>query len=97
MYDFKVYDDKHVKDYKNAKAPIHITTGSAGCWEEHSELITTKVPWLASYDTQIYGFTRLHFESKLHMVLEQVSVDKVSYKYIQKTFFGLINIYFVIE
>lgn len=47
IYNFEVKNGSYEKPYDNAKAPIHIITGSAGCKEEHAKFIKDAPEWSA--------------------------------------------------
>jgi len=60
--------------YTNPKAPVHITTGSAGCREKHDGFIPNPPQWSAVRSSQ-YGFTRMMVANATHIHLEQVDVE----------------------
>lgn len=47
IYDFKVKNGSLEKPYHNAKAPVHIITGSAGCKEHHANFTKDPPEWSA--------------------------------------------------
>lgn len=47
VYNYEVRNGSFEEPYKNAKAPIHIITGSAGCKEDHAEFQKDPPAWSA--------------------------------------------------
>ncbi|XP_074659811.1 acid phosphatase type 7-like [Tubulanus polymorphus] len=74
IYDFKVYNGTPTA-YTNPKAPVHITTGSAGCKEKLDPFKKTPPAWSA-VRLDDYGYTRLQIHNSTHIFLQQVSDDK---------------------
>ncbi|XP_027200750.2 acid phosphatase type 7-like [Dermatophagoides pteronyssinus] len=75
IYKYKMYNGTKSKNpYDHPGAPIHITTGSAGNKELHPEFNHLN-DWVAEhfYD---YGYTRLMFEDKYRIRLQQISDDQ---------------------
>ena len=77
LYDYKVYNGSTAEPYTNPKAPVHITTGSAGCKERHDGW-GPKKPFSA-FRSNDYGYTRMAAHNATHLEIEQVSDDKVLY------------------
>lgn len=75
IYDYKVYNGSVKAPYTNAKAPIHIVTGSAGCKEKHDDFVKNRPDWSAFYNED-YGYTRMNVFNKSHIYFEQVSDEK---------------------
>lgn len=75
VYDWKVYNGSYQEPYTNPKAPVHITTGSAGCKERHDPFKLTPAGWSAFRNSD-YGYTRMQIINSTHLYLEQVSDDK---------------------
>jgi hypothetical protein len=75
VYNYQVYNGSNTDPYKNPKAVVHITTGSAGCKEDHAEFKKEMPPWSA-FRSNDYGYSRLHVNNKTHLHWEQVSDDK---------------------
>lgn len=75
IYDYKVYNGSYEQPYVNPGAPIHITTGSAGCKEGHDIFNSTNPEWSA-FQSKDYGYTRLKAFNSSHLYFEQVSDDK---------------------
>ncbi|XP_036339036.1 acid phosphatase type 7 isoform X1 [Rhagoletis pomonella] len=75
IYDFKVYNGSAEAPYTNAKAPIQIITGSAGCKEEREPFSETLPEWNAFHSND-YGYTRMKAYNRTHLYFEQVSDDK---------------------
>lgn len=61
--------------YTNPLAPIHITTGSAGCREKHDGFSPKPPAWSAFRSTD-YGYTRLLVSNATHVQVQQVSAEK---------------------
>merc|ERR1719369_725072 len=61
--------------YKDPPAPVHITTGSAGCRERHTIFNKTVPAWIAQRSNE-YGYTRLNVHNSSHAHIEQVSADR---------------------
>ncbi|KAL4238971.1 hypothetical protein ACF0H5_003675 [Mactra antiquata] len=77
---FPVYRDKVLNGstnapYTNPRAPVHVTTGSAGCQEDHDAFVPDPRPWSA-YRSDDYGYTRMKIYNNTHLYMEQVSDDK---------------------
>lgn len=47
IYNFEVKNGSFEEPYRNAKAPVHIITGSAGCKEKHSQFVKNPPEWSA--------------------------------------------------
>ncbi|CAF5220249.1 unnamed protein product, partial [Rotaria magnacalcarata] len=60
--------------YIDPDAPVHITTGSAGCDERHDPFGIRR-PWSA-FRNNDYGYTRMNIYNASHIYLEQVSDDQ---------------------
>ncbi|KAJ9581516.1 hypothetical protein L9F63_023307, partial [Diploptera punctata] len=73
IYDYKVINGSD-EPYRNPRAPIHITTGSAGCNEEHDWFGYTQPEWSA-FRSVDYGYMRLQVHNYTHLYAEQVAVD----------------------
>jgi len=63
------------KPYTDPRAPVHITTGSAGCREKHDGFSPNHPDWSAFRSTD-YGYTRLQVDNATHIRLQQVSAEK---------------------
>lgn len=72
MDQFKVYNGTYHTPYTNPKAPVHFTTGSAGCKEGREEFKGKRPEWSA-FISQDYGYTRLKAFNNTHLYWEQVS------------------------
>ncbi|KAJ7374236.1 hypothetical protein OS493_007313 [Desmophyllum pertusum] len=75
LYNWQVCNGSREEPYTNPCAPVHITTGSAGCDEDHDPFPKDYPPWTAFRSTD-YGYTRMTIHNKTHLYMEQVSVDK---------------------
>lgn len=82
VYNHKVYNGSTDKPYTNPRAPVHITTGSAGCKYCHDKFQRDYGPWTA-FRTLDYGYTRVQVFNSSHLYLEQVSIDQ-DYQVIDK-------------
>ncbi|KAM7443657.1 Acid phosphatase type 7 [Porites harrisoni] len=71
----KVCNGSKEEPYTNPCAPVHITTGSAGCQEDHDPFEKDYPPWTA-YRSEDYGYTRMTIFNETHLFMDQVSVDK---------------------
>lgn len=47
IYNFEIRNGSYQEPYRNARAPIHIITGSAGCKEDHAKFIKDQPVWSA--------------------------------------------------
>ncbi|KAK9512350.1 hypothetical protein O3M35_000795 [Rhynocoris fuscipes] len=79
IYNYTVKNGSIEEPYTNPGAPVHIITGSAGCKELTANFTPHARPWSA-FRTIEYGYTKLHILNSSHLHIEQVAVDKVSYK-----------------
>lgn len=75
IFDHKIYNGSYDEPYKNPKAPVHITTGSAGCKEGTDRFVEPRPEWSA-FTSSDYGYTRMKAFNKTHIYFEQVSDDK---------------------
>uniref|UniRef100_UPI00358E4F2C acid phosphatase type 7 n=1 Tax=Myxine glutinosa TaxID=7769 RepID=UPI00358E4F2C len=75
VYDQQVYNGSLDSPYTDPKAPVHITTGSAGCSERHGHFVPKAAAWSA-FRSPDYGYTRMKVFNSTHIYLEQVSDDK---------------------
>jgi len=60
--------------YVDPRAPVHVTTGSAGCREKHDGFLPDPPVWSA-FRTMQYGYTRMKVANATHLYLEQVDVE----------------------
>lgn len=75
IYNYNVYNGSYEEPYIDPLAPVHFTTGSAGCKEGRENFTDTRPEWSAFYSRD-YGYTRLKAYNKTHLYWEQVSDDK---------------------
>ncbi|CAD5118751.1 DgyrCDS7428 [Dimorphilus gyrociliatus] len=75
IYDRTVCNGSLAQPYIEPGAPIHITTGSAGCRERHDGFIPIQ-PYMTAFRSDDYGYTRMQFFNSSHAYFEQVSDDK---------------------
>ncbi|CAG0884636.1 unnamed protein product, partial [Darwinula stevensoni] len=74
VYNRKVYNGTDsANPYVNPGAPVHFTTGSAGC-QEKTDSFGKKPEWSA-FRSSDYGYTRLQAFNGTHLYFEQVSDD----------------------
>eukprot|EP00092_Neocalanus_flemingeri_P000642 GFUD01000684.1.p1 GENE.GFUD01000684.1~~GFUD01000684.1.p1 ORF type:complete len:450 (+),score=123.28 GFUD01000684.1:126-1475(+) len=64
-----------LQPYSDPSAPVHITTGSAGCREKHDDFGPSHPDWSAFRSTD-YGYTRLQVANTTHIRVQQVSAEK---------------------
>ncbi|XP_071535024.1 acid phosphatase type 7 isoform X2 [Panulirus ornatus] len=76
MFNYTVMNGSTSEPYTNPKAPVHFTTGSAGCDEIHDHFMPEKPYWSAIRSID-YGYTRLKVYNTTHMYWEQVSDDQL--------------------
>lgn len=73
IYDYKVYNGSLKEPYHNAKAPIHLVTGSAGC-KEGRENFTDNLPyWSATRSRVILSYFALNLSFELLCILNIIS------------------------
>lgn len=75
IYNRQVCNGSKEEPYTNPCAPVHITTGSAGCQEDHDPFEKDYPPWTA-YRSEDYGYTRMTIFNETHLFMDQVSADK---------------------
>jgi len=75
LNNYTVLNGSSTEPYTNAKAPIHIITGSAGC-DEGKEEFKKDIPAYSAYRNNDYGYTRLKAHNKTHLEFSQVSDDQ---------------------
>ncbi|XP_015791635.1 acid phosphatase type 7 [Tetranychus urticae] len=75
IYDEQVYNGSLSEPYTNPGAPVHITTGSAGCYEGIEYNVMEQAEWSAKriYD---YGFSIVTIHNSTHLSFEQLSAEK---------------------
>jgi len=61
--------------YVDPRAPVHITTGSAGCREHHDGFLPDPPPAWSAFRSSKYGYTRMKVANATHLYLEQVDVE----------------------
>ena len=64
----------------NAKAPIHITTGSAGNYEGKGYISKTHPPYIAQYSND-YGYLMISVLNLTHLQFDYISTEKVRFSY----------------
>jgi len=69
VYNYTVYSDDNA--YINPKAPVHITTGSAGCSEEFDPF-EPEQPDFSAFRLDRYGYSRLRVLNSTHLQWQQV-------------------------
>ncbi|KAK9869436.1 hypothetical protein WA026_003191 [Henosepilachna vigintioctopunctata] len=75
IYNHIVLNGSYDAPYTNPKAPVHFTTGSAGCKEGRDNFTDPRPEWSA-FSSRDYGFTRMKAYNRSHLYFEQVSDDK---------------------
>ncbi|XP_071441921.1 acid phosphatase type 7 [Hetaerina americana] len=75
VYNYTVYNGSMEEPYRNPGAPVHITTGSAGC-QEGRDPFRPKLPEWSALRIPDYGYSRLKVYNATHLYMEQVSDDK---------------------
>ncbi|XP_064600685.1 acid phosphatase type 7-like [Liolophura sinensis] len=75
IYNRVMYNGSWDFPYTNPRAPVHIITGSAGCYSRHDPFKSKFASWSAFHSLD-YGYTRMKVINKTHIYLEQVSDDK---------------------
>jgi len=75
LNDYQVKNGSRSEPYTEAKAPIHIITGSAGC-DEGREGFIRQPPYYSAFRSMDYGYTRLKAHNKTHLEFSQVSDDQ---------------------
>ena len=76
-----VFDGKLVVDssdatdpYHNAKAPVHIITGSAGCDEGTTSF--DQIRSFSAFRSRDYGWSRLELMNQTNLLWQQISVNQ---------------------
>lgn len=75
VYNHEVKNGSVREPYRNPNAPVHIITGSAGCWEGKSPFVLPAPEWSAFRSTD-FGYTRLLFKNASDLLVQQVSVER---------------------
>ena len=75
LNDYRVMNGSLSEPYTDAKAPIHLITGSAGCDEGH-ERFMKNLPYYSALQNNDYGFTRLKAHNLTHLEFSQVSDEQ---------------------
>lgn len=74
IYDHKIFNGSEKEPYHNPGAPVHITTGSAGCKEIHDKFRPTT--YISAFRSTDYGYSRMQVFNASHLYFEQVSDDQ---------------------
>ncbi|XP_022789430.1 acid phosphatase type 7-like [Stylophora pistillata] len=74
IYDMQICNGSLEEPYTNPCAPVHIVTGSAGCYSKHDPFKKEKPYWTA-FRTENYGFSQMTIFNKTHIGIQQVDVD----------------------
>lgn len=74
IYDMQICNGSLEEPYTNPCAPVHIITGSAGCYSKHDPFKKEKPYWTA-FRTENYGFSQMTIFNKTHIGIQQVDVD----------------------
>lgn len=61
--------------YTNPGATVHITSGSAGCREDHSPFVPDPPEW-SVFRSPDYGYTIMQASNKTHLNIRQISVEQ---------------------
>ena len=80
IYNYTFY--KKNKPYINAKAPIHITTGSAGNSEGKGYISKTHPKYIAKHSND-YGYLMISVHNLTHLQFDYISTEKVRFFSIQ--------------
>ncbi|KAM9323934.1 acid phosphatase type 7 [Gastrophryne carolinensis] len=75
VYNRTVYNGSTEAPYRNPRAPVHITTGSAGCKERLDPFFPLHREWSAVRIAD-YGYTRILIANTTHIHIQQVSDDQ---------------------
>ncbi|GAB1605607.1 acid phosphatase type 7-like isoform X1 [Argonauta hians] len=75
IYDYQILNTSAENPYDRPEAPVHITTGSAGCKEKHDPFTPNATAWSAFRSTD-YGYSRIRIYNNTHLYMEQVSDDQ---------------------
>ncbi|XP_046847754.1 acid phosphatase type 7-like [Xenia sp. Carnegie-2017] len=75
IYNLKIFNGSTESPYKNPGAPVHVTTGSAGCKERH-DAFTKDAPYFTAFRSRDYGYSRMTIYNSTHLYFDQISVDK---------------------
>nr|CAD7448534.1 unnamed protein product [Timema bartmani] len=75
LYNYKVYNGSYEEPYRNPGAPVHVTTGSAGCQENH-DMFKKQQPSWSALRSDDYGYSRLKVHNQTHLFMDYVSIDK---------------------
>eukprot|EP00088_Acartia_fossae_P052903 TRINITY_DN5998_c0_g1_i1.p1 TRINITY_DN5998_c0_g1~~TRINITY_DN5998_c0_g1_i1.p1 ORF type:complete len:500 (-),score=78.08 TRINITY_DN5998_c0_g1_i1:680-2179(-) len=76
LYDRKIMPGPDPESpYTEPRAPVHITSGSAGCREKHDNFVPDPPAWSA-FRSADYGFTVMQVANRTHLHLQQLSAEK---------------------
>lgn len=75
IYNREVMNGSYEEPYTNPGAPVHLTTGSAGCDEAHDDF-RMDTPYYTAFRSADYGFTRMTVYNETHLHMEQISAEK---------------------
>ncbi|KAK3718766.1 hypothetical protein QZH41_014027, partial [Actinostola sp. cb2023] len=75
VYKRQMCNGSKEEPYTNPCAPVHIITGSAGCYSKHDPFKPYYGPWTAKRVVD-YGYTRMNIVNKTHLYMEQFSTDQ---------------------
>ncbi|KAF6211415.1 hypothetical protein GE061_011927 [Apolygus lucorum] len=68
-------DEKNERLYVNPGAPVHITTGSAGCWEMLSDF-SEQIPEWSAKRLSLYGYSTMHVMNTTHLLIQEHAIDE---------------------
>ncbi|XP_044733329.1 acid phosphatase type 7-like [Chrysoperla carnea] len=74
VYNYTVMNGSMEFPYVNPKAPVHVTTGSAGCSEGHNNFIPA--PEYSAFRSRDYGYSTLKVFNHTHLYMDFVSIDQ---------------------
>ncbi|KAF6035235.1 hypothetical protein EB796_006439 [Bugula neritina] len=71
LYNRKICNGSYDHPYTEPNAPVHIITGSAGMYAEHSDFTKDK-PFWSAYRARNYGYNKFHISNSTHIFVEWV-------------------------
>merc|ERR1712154_235 len=75
VYNNTVCNGSYAEPYTNPTAPVHIITGSAGCYSKIDPFFKNPQAWSAFRSTD-YGYTHMTVHNSTHLTIEQISDDQ---------------------
>ncbi|CAF1500990.1 unnamed protein product [Didymodactylos carnosus] len=75
IYNWTIFNGSLAEPYTNPQAPVHLISGSAGCYSAHNPFLN-QTQIYSAFRSDDYGYSRMNIINSTHLYLEQVSDDQ---------------------